>query len=127
MNYTLVVQHLIYYTTTCLYKTNFYNTSVGQIFIFGLNTNIFGFPNFTEYENIWVSKYHRIQIRIYSGFKISLNTNTNIFGCQNFTEYKYEYIRVSKFHRIRIQIYSGFKISPNRNICRFQNFTKYEY
>ena len=40
--------------------------SVGRIFIFGpnTNTNIFGFPNFTEYEYeyIRVSKFHRIRI-----------------------------------------------------------------
>ena len=66
----------------------------------------------TNYGYIRVSKFHRIWIRIYSGFKISPNMNT--FEFQNFTEYEYEYIRVSKFHQIQI-------------IFRFWNCTEYEY
>ena len=72
-----------------------------------------------EYEYIRVSKFHRIRIWIYSGFKLLPNTNMNIFGFQIFTEYEYEFIRVSNFHRIRI--YSSSKFFLNTNI--FGDFT----
>ena len=79
----------------------------------------------TEYEYIRVSNFHRIRMRISSGFKFSPNINTNIYRFQNFTEYEYGYIRASKLYRIRIYLNS--KFSPNTNIFRFQIFPEFEY
>ena len=45
----------------------------GSQILLNANMNIFGLQIYTEYEYIQVSNFYRI--RIYSGFKFSLNMN----------------------------------------------------